>query len=91
MKVKEVESSCIAKLLGYNIVLYPFILYVGKPSESVRKHELAHVEQIKQWGVLNFYRLYIMYYISYRFAGMTHERAYLNIPFEIEARQKELE
>lgn len=89
MKIKEIENSKIAALLGYNIVLYPFVLYVGVPTERVRKHEMAHVEQIKQWGVLNFYRLYIMFYVGYRMAGMSHEKAYRNIPFEVEAREKE--
>lgn len=91
MKIIEVENSKIAAFLDYNITLYPFILYVGAPSERTRKHEMVHIAQIEKYGVFTFYRMYLLYYIANRFRGMSPYRAYMAIPFEIEAYQKENE
>lgn len=91
MKIIEIENSRIAKLLNASITLYPFILYDGIPSKQTRKHESVHIEQIRKIGVFTFYKLYLMYYIGYRFAGLNHNRAYMKIPFEQEAYARENE
>lgn len=82
----EIQNSLIAKLLKTNIVLYPFVLYVGIPEKEIIKHEFAHVEQIKKYGFVFFYVSYLYFYIKNRLSGQNHMTAYLNIPYEIEAR-----
>lgn len=85
MKIREINNSWFAKLIGYSITLYPFILFNGIPSEIMRNHEYIHVEQIRKHGVFKFYYMYVCYYLSGRISGMDHLTAYYSIPFEIEA------
>lgn len=91
IKIKEIENSKLAKLLGYTITLYPFIFYIGVPTAELRKHELTHVEQIRSIGFISFYTSYIGYYVCNRLSGMNHAEAYLKIPYEQEAYAKETE
>ena len=41
------------------ITLYPFIIYKEDPSETLRKHEMVHVEQVQCMGWIKFYSSYI--------------------------------
>jgi hypothetical protein len=50
-------------------------------------HELAHVHQWAQLGVLRFLWRYLGGYIRGRFSGLSHHEAYRAIPIEIEARE----
>lgn len=50
-------------------------------------HELVHVHQWAQLGVLRFLWRYLAGYLKGRFAGLSHQSAYRAIPFEVEARQ----
>lgn len=59
------------------------IYYIDKESlnnESLRKHEMAHIEQIKKEGKIKFSVKYLYYSIKY---------GYLNNSYEIEARKAE--
>jgi hypothetical protein len=49
-------------------------------------HELIHVRQWKELGVLRFLWRYIAAYLSARMRGQGHRGAYLAIPLEVEAR-----
>jgi len=91
MKIYEIENSFLAKLIGYNITLYPFVLYKNIPTREIRKHEMAHVEQIQSIGFVKFYLSYLGIYIRLRLAGKNHIDAYKGIPYEIEAYAKETE
>jgi len=62
------------------IVIYPFIFYQGEPSETLRKHEWVHIEQIKRLGVIRFYITYLWYNLT---------KGYDNNPFEIEAYKRQ--
>ena len=84
-KIREIENSRLAKFIGFNITLYPFIFYYGVPLKTTRNHEFIHVEQIRKLGVFKFYFMYLYYYYSNRNKGMDHLTAYYAIPFEIEA------
>ncbi len=46
------------------------------------KHELKHIEQFKQYGVVKFLFLYILYTFRY---------GYYQNPFEVEARNAEIQ
>jgi hypothetical protein len=82
MKVREVY--CKRWFLNKNInaiTLYPFIFYNGlNPSTRLRNHEWHHIWQIKQYGVLKFYVVYLWYSVKY---------GYKNNPFEVDATDHE--
>lgn len=54
-------------------------------------HEIAHCQQYYTHGVWRFRARYITAYFKNRLRGMSHLKAYRNIPFEIEAREIEAE
>jgi hypothetical protein len=55
------------------------------PSLELVNHETIHQEQMDKHGVLGFYLIYFLDYLSLRLKGFSHNNAYKNIPFEIEA------
>lgn len=80
------------------ITIYPYVFYnddedfyLGKWGAPVIKHELAHVSQVIKYGWFRFYISYLLYYLAERVKGEDHFEAYLNIPYEIEARKAELD
>lgn len=83
----KIKNCRILKPLGINaIVLFPFVLYQDKhPSDLIIRHEQVHLDQIKDLGVINFYRRYLWEYIQGRRLGLNHDEAYRNISFEQEA------
>ncbi len=78
-------NSRFAKLLGYNITLYPAIFFIGTPTKDGIAHEMCHVAQIEEVGVIRFYVSYLLYYFAERVRGRTAYKAYKNIPYEEEA------
>lgn len=86
MKIKPVYNSFIPKLLKVSaITLYPFIFFAKKKyniSNTLYKHEMIHVEQIRAHGVLGFYGSYIIEYLKHRFNGNSHYGAYMAISWE---------
>jgi hypothetical protein len=80
MKYWIVQSKFVTKwiLSVRGIVLYPFIFVDNKLDKKLINHELIHIEQIKDTGILKFYVLYLWYWYK---AGFN----YFNNPFEIEA------
>lgn len=91
LKPRLVKNSLIAKCLKVDgIVLYPFVFFASKePGDTLIHHELIHVDQIHRLGAFRFYCLYLKEYCACRLKGMTHERAYRSISFEVEAYEKE--
>lgn len=55
--------------------------------EALLRHEMVHVEQWKDQGVARFLWRYLWDYVSGRLRGLSHQEAYLAIPFEVEARR----
>jgi len=53
--------------------------------ETLLRHELVHVRQMAEHGVLPFLWKYALHYLRNRRRGMSHDEAYLAIPFEVEA------
>jgi hypothetical protein len=80
MRYWIIESKFITDwILGVaGIVLYPFIFVNDKHNKRLINHELIHIEQIKDCGVIMFYILYLWYWIKFGFS-------YRKNPFEIEA------
>ncbi len=52
-------------------------------------HEIAHCRQYRAAGVWRFRLQYLRAYFANRLRGMSRREAYLNIPYEIEAREIE--
>src|SRR5262249_6631729 len=49
------------------------------------RHEMVHVRQMSEQGVLPFLWRYAVHYLKNRRRGMRHHDAYLAIPYEVEA------
>jgi hypothetical protein len=77
---KKLQSPSIALVLGNTIYLYGVTAADFWQNTAWVKHELQHVQQYKQLGILPFLLKYGWYSIRY---GYTHN------PLEIEARQAE--
>ena len=72
------------------IVLYPFIFYAPKnPDLVLEHHEYIHWQQIKIYGVYQFYFRYLKEYWQGRKRGLNHDQAYRDISFEKEAYQEQ--
>lgn len=53
--------------------------------ERLLRHELEHVRQWREQGIVGFLRRYLSAYLRWRVRGYTHWAAYRRIPLEIEA------
>lgn len=56
-----------------------------KASPVLINHEMIHQRQMDKHGVLGFYLIYLKDYLKNLVKFRSHEQAYFNIPFEIEA------
>jgi len=56
-------------------------------SRSLLVHELVHVRQWFELGVLGFLWSYLVGYLRGRWSGLGHREAYLGIELEVEARR----
>ena len=54
-------------------------------NERLLRHELVHVRQWRQLGVVGFLRQYLGAYLRERWRGHGHWDAYRRIPLEVEA------
>jgi hypothetical protein len=61
----------------------------GDPTDlgALIVHELVHVRQWEQLGVMRFLWRYLTGYLKGRFSGLSHQEAYRTIPIEVEARE----
>ncbi|HEV2721856.1 MAG TPA: hypothetical protein VG323_17685 [Thermoanaerobaculia bacterium] len=57
--------------------------------EILLRHEMVHVRQMEQLGVIVFLARYLGEYVRNRFRGMSHDAAYRAISFEAEAFEAE--
>jgi hypothetical protein len=54
-------------------------------SERLLRHELVHVRQWRDLGVVSFLVRYVGAYLHWRLRGHSHWAAYRRIPLEVEA------
>ena len=80
-----------AKCGAVGMTLYPFILikYSKADVGNVLMHEMIHWGQIQKDGVLKFYFMYGLYWAfnMWKYKFDTY-KAYMNIPYEVEAYEK---
>jgi hypothetical protein len=69
------------------ITLGPLIIVRERAAgdQHLLRHELVHVEQWRQLGVVRFLARYLGSYLLWRLRGHSHRGAYLRIPQEVEA------
>jgi hypothetical protein len=60
-------------------------------SEAVLRHELVHVRQVAELGLVRFVVRYVAEYMRNRRRGMSHDESYRAISFEVEAFAAELD
>ena len=75
-----VHRRTIAITLGRRIYVA-----AGHASDALLRHELVHVRQAGELGVLRFLWRYVAEYVRNRRRGMAHDDAYRAISFEAEA------
>jgi uncharacterized protein DUF4157 len=71
-----------AMTLGSHI----FVRRGNEHDRALLAHELVHVRQWRELGVVGFLRAYLGAYAAGRFRGLGHWAAYAAIPLEVEAR-----
>lgn len=77
-----------AMTLGRTILLDPLLLSAAQDRAGLLLvHELVHVRQWHELGVVRFLWRYLTAYVRGRFDRLGHRAAYLAIPLEVEARQ----
>jgi hypothetical protein len=65
---------------------YVFVKRGHERDRGLIAHELVHVRQWREHGVVGFLARYLGSYVVGRSRGLDHSDAYASIPFEIEAR-----
>jgi len=76
-----------AMTLGKTIFLDPALMMAAQHRPGLLLvHELVHVRQWGELGVIRFLWRYLTAYLGGRWKGLGHRAAYLAIPLEVEAR-----
>ena len=93
-KVRLRFNHWLPKLTGYNIMLYPYVLFAESEGDvrarsGLLKHEAEHFRQVVETGWFCFYVSYLLYYLAGLIRYRKHYPAYLLIPYETEARMSE--
>ncbi len=75
---------------GLALATFVFVKDDIDPTEArtLIAHELVHVRQWAEYGVIGFAYRYVRDYLKNLVRLRNHYQAYLDIPFEIEARQQ---
>ena len=76
----------------YAAITTPWGVYYNpkvKITEALKRHENCHIQQVKRLGTIRFYGDYLIQYTKNLFKYRSHKDAYLNISYEIEARNAE--
>lgn len=83
-------ANVAAITLGRRIYVSPRVAEAGvERLNRLLRHELAHVRQVRELGLMRFLFRYMRDYIRLRRSGLTSHLAYSAIPFEVEAREEE--
>lgn len=57
----------------------------SNPPPTLIRHEMVHVKQYQQYGIVGYLIRYLYHYLKGRLKGLSHTEAYYKIPFEEEA------
>lgn len=93
MHVKEHYKHWLPRKLGINaLTLGKHIFYSNSKGSTppwLYKHEMAHVNQYRVYGIPRFLLQYMIEYVCNRLRGMDSLKAYRQISFERDARKAE--
>ena len=92
MKVKLIYNFKLLPKAYGAITLYPFIFFTTSKADTFQstiKHEMVHVAQVREAGWFCFYISYLIYFVAGYIRYHNWDRAYMQIPYEIEARELE--
>jgi len=85
----------IFKFLPENIIAItlPWCVYFRYEKVAVHtiRHEVIHLNQKKLHGAFKFYAIYLKDYFKNLIKYRDHRTAYRNIPFEVEAYEKQFD
>lgn len=77
----------------YDAITLPWAIYVKESEANAPKtlinHEMVHMEQRAQIGTITFYVRYLGYWAKGIWKYRNLQKAYMSIPFEIEAYAKQ--
>jgi len=88
MKVKCVYNCNYLAPGVVAITIYPFIFFKDSKKDipdSIFRHEMIHVRQVRRLGWLKFYTSYLYHYFKGLIKYRSNTEAYINIPYEVEA------
>lgn len=75
---------------GGGIAIKPFIFYYNPESlvpDWHDAHEMTHIDQQREEGLLRYGAKYTLYFLRGLFETFSFKQAYLEIPYEREARR----
>lgn len=87
--VQKIWGGDIRGVTLWNLILIRPDMFDQPPERlaALAIHELVHVRQWRQLGMIGFGFRYFSAYIRGRLAGKSHHESYMDNPFEIEARE----
>ena len=92
-EIKEHYNSKLPRYFGAIAITFGRHIFYTSPKgstpERLRRHEQTHVAQYKSYGIFSFLMIYFYWYLRGRLSGLSHYKAYYQIPFEVEARKAE--
>lgn len=86
------QRGVVGITLGRRVYLSSRLLERGDAElQKIVRHELAHVRQVRELGLVRFVYLYVREYLRHRRSGLGSSAAYAMISFEREAAAAERE
>ncbi len=87
----ELPIKWFMKLAGWTGYTSPhkYYYFIGVPSVQLKRHENQHGVQMYRDGTLDYHLTYGGEFIKGVFQGKSFRQAYLDIPYEVEARTAE--
>ena len=90
LKIRHVEHHWLPRAARARAMTFGrTVFWAGAVDTSLVPHELVHVRQYQEHGFAMFLVRYLTAYFRGRLAGKGHRQAYLDIPFEVQAREAE--
>lgn len=83
------ENHWIPNKMGVEVFVFGKTMHFMKKMEQIPKHEYLHIAQFKKYGIVLVIFHYLFYLIMNLFKYRNFGKAYLAIPFEVEARDFE--
>jgi len=89
----ELPIKWMMLLLGWSGYTSPskYIYFIGIPSRRLKKHECNHAERMEEDGWIKYHIVYFYHFVKGLALLKGIKQSYLDIPYEVEAREAENE